>query len=110
MHRSAPAKVARTTVAKRVVANMGARTVVAKRVASLTVVGSLVAKEKMAKDHLDSKVKDKDPLKAAGHVGVHTFRINALRTVETKASQKVVFDHYAGYKRFQCRPFQWEVI
>ena len=66
----------------------GAR-VVAKKVASLTVVGSLVAKEKMAKDHLDSKVKDKDPLKAAGHVEAHAFRINALRTVETNASQKV---------------------
>ena len=81
-----------------------------KRVASLTVVGSLVAKEKMAKDHLDSKVKDKDPLKAAGHVEAHAFRINALRTVETKASQKVVLDHYADYRRFQCRRFQWKVI
>ena len=89
---------------------MGARTVVAKRVASLTMVGSVVAKEKMAKDHLDPKRKDKDPPKADGHVEAHTFRINALRTVETKASQKVVFDHYAGYKRFQCRRFQWKVI
>ena len=73
MHRSALAKVAEITVIKKVVANMGARTVVVKKVASLTVVGSLVAKEKMAKDHLDSKVKDKDPLKAVGPAEAHVF-------------------------------------
>jgi len=112
MHRSVPAKLLdrEKMVGRRVAANRGARTVVAKKVASLTVVGSLVAKEKMAKDHLDSKVKDKDPLKAAGPVEDHTFRINARRTVETRASQKVVFDHYVGYKRFQRRRFQWKVI
>ena len=101
MHRSALAKVAKTTVAKRVVANMGARTVVAKRVASLTDVGNLAAKEKMARGQLDSKAKDKGPPKAAGHVEAHAFHINALRTVETKASQKVVLDHCADYRWFQ---------
>ena len=87
MHRSALAKVAKITVARRVVANMGARTVVARRVASLTV-GSLVAKEKMARDQLDSKAKDKGPPKAAGHAEAHAFLISALRTVETKASRR----------------------
>ena len=78
---------------------------VARRVASLTAVGSLVAKEKMAKGQLDSKAKDKDPPKAAGRAEAHTFLISAPRTVETKASKRVVLDHCADYRRFQ-----WKVI
>ena len=107
MHHSVPAKLLdqEKMVGRRAAANM-----VAKKVASLTAVVSLVAKEKTAKDHLDTKEKEMDPLKAAGPVDDHTVRINARRTVETRASQKVVFDHYVGYKRFQCRRFQWNVI
>jgi len=109
MRRSTLAKVLdleKTMVARRVVANTGARTVASRKVASRTV-GSLVAKvlEKMARDQLDSKAKAKAPPKAAGHAEAHTFLTSVPRTVEIKASKRVVLDRCAD-----CRPRQWTVI
>ena len=96
MRRSALAKVQdleKTMVARRVVANTGARTVAASRT-----VGSLVAKAlgKMARGQLDSKAKAKAPPKAAGHAEAHTFLTSVPRTVEIKASKRVVLDRCAN--------------
>ena len=93
MHRSVPAKLLdqERMVERRAAANRAI--VVAKKVASLTAVTSLAARAKTAKDHLDTKEKEMDPLKVVGPVEDHIFRINARRTVATRDSQKVGFDH-----------------
>ena len=109
MRRSALTKaldLEKTMVARRAVANTGTKTVAARRVASRTV-GSLVAKvlEKMARDQPDSKAKARAPPTAAGHAEAHALLTSAHRTVERKASKRLVLDQCAD-----CRPRQWTVI
>ena len=96
-------------VARKVVVNKaastGARTAAAKRVASRTV-GSSVAKvlEKMARNQLDSKAKDRAPPTAAGHAEAHISLTSVTTTVEIKASKRAVLDHCAD-----SRLHQWTV-
>ena len=83
MHRSALAKVAKTTVAKRV----GARTVVARRVASLTV-GSFGGKGKDGKGSAGFKGKGQGPAEGCWTYGGARFSYQCPQNGGDKGQQK----------------------